>query len=348
MKNWEIANLCNDRLYIVDINSDQSDYELTNNHDKKSFGSETKNKCKALSKRIKPLTDKFETDYICLSLIGSGNFGQVFKAKNKRNGKIWAVKKSKHQFISYKDRRVKEEEIRKWRIITEHAIKNPYQNSHCIELYEAWEENGYIFSSSEYWENGNFAEWISSRSVSLSKYEIQKWILDMSLAIKQVHDWNIVHMDIKPDNFLVKADNSIKLGDFGLAIVLSTSNYSSKNNENLQESIRYQNQNISEGDASYLAPELLGFNAKPSKKVDIFSFGASIIEWFNWSGITKLPVNGDLWQRIRDENPSEFINFPDSLLANLVNKMTNKDPSKRITINEVINSSFLKQYKSNK
>ena len=181
----------------------------------------TKNKCKALSKRIMPLVDKFETDYTSVELVGSGNFGQVFKAKNKRNGRIWAVKKSKHQFVSYKDRRIKEEEIRKWGIITKYAKEKSAESRGWIELYEAWEENGYIFSSSEYWENGNFAQWLKSRTVELSKSEMLNCILDMALAIKQVHDSDIVHMDIKPDNFLVKADNTIKLGDFGLAIVLS-------------------------------------------------------------------------------------------------------------------------------
>lgn len=36
----------------------------------------------------RPLKDKFECDYEVLKKLGHGNFGQVFKAKNKRNGKI--------------------------------------------------------------------------------------------------------------------------------------------------------------------------------------------------------------------------------------------------------------------
>jgi serine/threonine protein kinase len=91
------------------------------------------------------------------------------------------------QFISYKDRIAKEEEIRKWKIITSNSLRTG-KKSHCLELYEAWEENGYIFSSSEYCENGNFAEWLKSRTVKLSKKEVYKCIFDMSMALKQVHD----------------------------------------------------------------------------------------------------------------------------------------------------------------
>ena len=119
------------------------------------------------------MTEKFETDYSSIELIGHGNFGQVFKAKNNRNGKICAIKKSKFQFISYKDRSSKEEEIRKWSIITNHA-KKMHLNLNCLEFYEGWEENGYLHASSEYCENGNFAEWLKSRTVQLTKEEIYK------------------------------------------------------------------------------------------------------------------------------------------------------------------------------
>ena len=263
------------------------------------------------------------------------------KQNNRRNGRIWAIKKSKHQFVSYKDRRIKEEEIRKWGIITKQAKQTG--ESYWLELYEAWEENGNIFSSSEYCENGNFAQWLRSRTVALSKSEMYQCIYDMALAIKQVHDSDIVHMDIKPDNFLVKADNKIKLGDFGLAIVLSDFVKKDKNIKNSESSERIEHQNISDGDVSYLAPEMLSFNVKPSKKVDIFSFGASIIEWFNWSGIRKLPQNGDLWQRLREEHPSNFIEFPDKDLAILIDSMTEKNPDNRCTIEDVLNSPALKK-----
>jgi mitosis inhibitor protein kinase SWE1 len=273
VRNCEIDELIQDRLYLVDTHSESPTKEVNEQKHPVGTTKSVKKKCRALSKKLQPLNDKFDTDYAALELIGSGNFGQVFKAKNNRNGKICAVKKSKNPFVSYKDRRAKEEEIRKWSIITNQYKQSQSGASNCLELYEAWEENGYLYSSSEYCENGNFAEWLRSRSIKLSKKEMYKCILDMALAIKQVHDCNIVHMDIKPDNFLVKADNTIKLGDFGLAVDLRDLEDGDSKVEDVNTSMRKRKINVSEGDASYIAPELLSFNVKVTKKVDVFSFG---------------------------------------------------------------------------
>jgi serine/threonine protein kinase len=43
----------------------------------------------------------------------------------------------------------------------------------------------------------------------------------MLCAVKHVHDCDFVHLDIKPSNFFISADGTVKLGDFGQAIELS-------------------------------------------------------------------------------------------------------------------------------
>jgi serine/threonine protein kinase len=46
-------------------------------------------------------------------------------------------------------------------------------------------------------------------------------LFDMACAIKHVHDSGFVHLDIKPSNFFVKGDETVKLGDFGMAQEIS-------------------------------------------------------------------------------------------------------------------------------
>lgn len=40
-------------------------------------------------------------------------------------------------------------------------------------------------------------------------------------ALKHLHDHNLIHMDIKPENIFISKEGICKLGDFGLVIDLS-------------------------------------------------------------------------------------------------------------------------------
>lgn len=90
----------------------------------------------------------------------------------------------------------------------------------------------------------------------------------MVCAVKHVHDSGFIHLDIKPSNFFVTSEGKIKLGDFGQAL-------------EIQNLTTLKDDDV-EGDSVYLAPELLKNNLpitkKISKKADIFSLGASLLE----------------------------------------------------------------------
>jgi len=65
----------------------------------------------------------------------------------------------------------------------------------------------------------------------------------MARAVKHVHDKDYVHLDIKPSNFFVSQDGTVKLGDFGIALDLN------KIDEMIDDD--------QAGDSVYMAPELL-------------------------------------------------------------------------------------------
>ena len=53
------------------------------------------------------------------------------------------------------------------------------------------------------------------------KLLLLKWFPFIFQAVKHLHDNNLVHMDIKPDNIFISYDGICKLGDFGLVIDMS-------------------------------------------------------------------------------------------------------------------------------
>lgn len=52
--------------------------------------------------------------------------------------------------------------------------------------------------------------------------QIFDWFIQLCLALKHVHDKNILHRDLKTQNIFLTKRNLIKLGDFGIAKILTS------------------------------------------------------------------------------------------------------------------------------
>ena len=103
-------------------------------------------------------------------------------------------------------------------------------------------------------------------SYYLPEDEIRKIIRDVLLGLKELHDNEVVHLDLKPSNILQRF-GKYKLADLGMARFIFKVTEVEK---------------IPEGDSRYLSQELLttsGTESVPDlKKADIFSLGISAYE----------------------------------------------------------------------
>lgn len=50
---------------------------------------------------------RFETEFEILGKLGEGSFGEAYKARHRFDNRLYAVKKSKEQYLGYKDREQK-------------------------------------------------------------------------------------------------------------------------------------------------------------------------------------------------------------------------------------------------
>lgn len=93
-----------------------------------------------------------------------------------------------------------------------------------------------------------------------------------------------MHLDMKPANVLINFEGSLKIGDFGLAQPISST----------------QGGVDIEGDREYMAPEMLKGKVGPS--ADVFSLGLMVLEA---AANVVLPENGPSWVRLRSGDLSE-------------------------------------------
>lgn len=88
------------------------------------------------------------------------------------------------------------------------------------------------------------------------------WFAQICLAVKHVHDRKILHRDIKSQNVFVMKSGLLKLGDFGIARVLNTT-------QDMASTIV--------GTPYYLSPEIVQSN-KYGFSTDIWSLGVLLYE----------------------------------------------------------------------
>ncbi|KAH7059908.1 kinase-like domain-containing protein [Linnemannia elongata] len=212
--------------------------------------------------------------YVNEIVLGAGEHADVLKVQSKNSKEFYAVKRLLRTVQGAMERKRYLNEVRNmWRI-----EKSP----NVLQLLEAWEQKGKIYMRMELCKLGS----LKSALLAQKKYggfdEKRTWkcLSDLASGLRAIHDSNIIHLDIKPENIFITAAGALKIGDFGHSITYPV-----------------EKKDITEGDKFYMAQELL--NGHCGKYSDIFSLGMTIYEMItNRSG--DLPGEGRHWHELRD------------------------------------------------
>ena len=68
----------------------------------------------------------------------------------------------------------------------------------------------------EYADGGDLSNFLSKRTTLLPSSMIYRLFLQILLAMKYLHDRNILHRDLKPENIFLMKSGVVKLGDLGV------------------------------------------------------------------------------------------------------------------------------------
>ena len=156
-------------------------------------------------------------------------------------------------------------------------------------------------------------------------------MLQLFSCIKMIHNNGIVHRDIKPENIIIIDEKNlyIKLIDFSSCEIFSKEN--KETNRRL-------------GTPSYVSPEIIN-GENYSYECDIWAMG--ILMYFLLSG--KVPFDGlnqnDIFNSIKNKKISfdeEIWNNISLDAKNLIKCLLIKDKNKRININQILESPWVK------
>eukprot|EP00658_Telonema_sp_P-2_P052951 TRINITY_DN4130_c0_g2_i1.p1 TRINITY_DN4130_c0_g2~~TRINITY_DN4130_c0_g2_i1.p1 ORF type:complete len:269 (+),score=74.40 TRINITY_DN4130_c0_g2_i1:217-1023(+) len=148
-------------------------------------------------------------DFSKLEHIGEGTYGSVFKARDRSNGDIVALKKVKMD---------REQDGFPITALRELKMLRAVEHEHIVELLDIavgrkLDSMFYVF---EYCEH-DLALLVDNRERPFSESEVKCILLQLLDATAYLHRNWIIHRDIKLSNLLFNNKGQLKLCDFGLA-----------------------------------------------------------------------------------------------------------------------------------
>jgi len=184
--------------------------------------------------------------------VGEGAAGEVFMAKDKRDGRVVAVKVMKMNADNVK------------LLATEISIMKTSHHANIVDYVDSFmPSDKEMWVVMEYMGGGCLTDILEAFDVvRLSERNIAYILRDTLRALSYIHSLHRIHRDIKSDNILISADGTIKLADFGYAAQLTA---------------KQQKRNTVVGTPYWMAPELIR-GQDYGVKVDIWSLGIMMME----------------------------------------------------------------------
>lgn len=293
-----------------------------------------------------------------LEKIGEGSYGQVYKAKDKQTNELVALKKVR---LEHDKEGFPITAVREIKILRQLKHKNIVNLQEIVtdkqDALEFRKDKGSFYLVFEYMEH-DLMGLLDSGMVDFNEQNnasIMRQLLD---GLNYCHKKNFLHRDIKCSNILMNNRGEVKLADFGLARL-----YNADNRER-----PYTNKVIT---LWYRPPELLLGEERYGPAIDVWSCGCILGELFLkkplfqanqepaqlemisrlcgtptpavWPNVIKLPLFNTLKSKkqYRRKLREDFMFMPTPSL-DLLDSMLVLDPDRRITAEDALKSSWLK------
>ncbi|CAI5689182.1 unnamed protein product [Oreochromis niloticus] len=243
--------------------------------------------------------------------MGSGSFSEVFMVREKKTGKMYALKCLKKKHLAHSNL---ENEINVLRRI---------KHDNVVGLEDFYESRTHYYLVMQLVSGGELFDRILDKGVYTEK-DASKVIKQVLQAVSYLHENSIVHRDLKPENLLYyNTDENAKImvSDFGLS-----------------KTLEHGVMSTACGTPGYVAPEVLA--QKPySKAVDCWSIG--VITYILLCGYPPFFEENEtrLFSKIMRAEYAFHSPFWDDISESakeFIKNMMEKNPSKRFTTEQAL------------
>ena len=249
-----------------------------------------------------------------LEKIGEGSYSTVLKVQRLADGNIYALKRVKFYKLSDKEKENALNEIR---------ILASVQDKNVISYKEACfdEKDSSLGIVMEYADKGDLFQLITERKKTknyFTEQEVWKVFVQLLKGLKALHDFKILHRDIKSANVFLFDGGICKLGDLNVSKVA-------------RKGLGY----TQTGTPYYASPEV--WEEKPyDNKSDVWSLGCVIYEMITLRPPFQAKSMEDLYKKVmRGIYPKISQKFSEDL-SDAIKLMIQVEPGARPTCDELL------------
>lgn len=236
--------------------------------------------------------------YVIEALIARGGMADVFLARDRRLDRHVAIKAFR---LGTTDPA---------RFDAETRLLAGLSHRNLVSVFDAGEHDDVPFVVLQYVPGHTLATHLAAGPLPTGA--LTRLAGDVSAALEYVHAQRIVHRDVKPSNIFLHPDGRSMLGDFGVAMLL--------------DATRFTTDAAIIGTAGYLAPEQVTGD-KVTERADVYALGLVLLEC-----LTGLPAFAGSFQEVitakLGRDPLVPVGLEEPWPA-LLSAMTNRDPDLR-------------------
>jgi serine/threonine protein kinase len=249
-------------------------------------------------------------------LIGAGGMAEVYRARDTRLERDVAIK------VLHNVQLLEPERLE--RMYREARLLATLNHPNIAAIYGIEEAHGVCGLVLEYIDGETLSERLSGGALSIeTAIGIARQI---AAGLQAAHAKGIIHRDLKPSNVKMTSEGTVKLVDFGIAMILLTL-------EQQPTIADISRQGMVIGTPAYMSPEQARGRAI-DERTDIWAFGCVVYELLSGKPAFQGESPTDIIVKIATEDPdwNRIPRFPEAVsteVGRLIRKCMHKDPNLR-------------------
>lgn len=284
----------------------------------------------AEGRTVTKLMKKGVKDFEFGRTLGEGSYSTVLAATDRTTLREYAIKVLDKRHI------IKEKKV-KYVNIEKDTLNRLNSHPGIVRLYYTFQDERSLYFVLDLAANGELLATL--KKIGTFDQECTQFygaqILD---AVAYMHSRGVIHRDLKPENVLLDTNMHIKITDFGTGKILDDKR-NPLNGPDIVPGSRNSERSASfVGTAEYVSPELLT-NKEGGKPTDLWAFGCVMFQLLTGRPPFKGGTEYLTFEKILALDYTFPPGFP-AVARDLVERLLVPDPSKRLTVEHVMNHDF--------